>query len=74
MRSPKEKKSSIAKKYFLVWTKSIWQMMPVRARAVRHPAPFPEELPRCLIHLFSFPEDLVLDPFIGSGTTALAAV
>jgi DNA methylase len=39
----------------------------------RHPAPFPEELPRRLIKLFSFPSDPVLDPFVGSGTTSLIA-
>lgn len=43
------------------------------ARQVKHPAPFPEELPKRLIKMFSFVGETVLDPFIGSGTTALAA-
>jgi DNA modification methylase len=41
---------------------------------VGHPAPFPVELPRRLIELFSFAGDVVLDPFMGSGSTAVAAV
>ena len=44
------------------------------SRKVKHPAPFPIELPRRLILLYSFPGDTVLDPFMGSGTTALAAL
>ena len=42
-------------------------------RRVGHPAPFPEELPRRLIKIYSYPQDLVLDPFAGSGTTLVAA-
>jgi len=41
---------------------------------VGHPAPFPVELPERLIQLYTFRGDLVLDPFIGSGTTAVAAL
>jgi site-specific DNA-methyltransferase (adenine-specific) len=41
---------------------------------VGHPAPFPEELPRRLIELYTFLDDVVLDPFCGSGTTCLAAL
>jgi site-specific DNA-methyltransferase (adenine-specific) len=41
---------------------------------VGHPAPFPVDLPRRLIELYTFTGDLVLDPFIGSGTTAVAAI
>ena len=44
------------------------------AKRVKHPAPFPEELPHRLINLYSFENDIVLDPFMGSGTTAVAAV
>lgn len=44
------------------------------ARRVGHPAPFPEELPHRLINLYSFENDVVLDPFMGSGTTAVAAL
>lgn len=53
---------------------SIWEMQPARAQEIGHPAPFPEELPKRLIKLYSFEGDTVLDPFIGSGTTALAAL
>ena len=45
-----------------------------RAKKIGHPAPFPEELPFRLIQLFSFTNDIVLDPFIGSGTTAVVAM
>ena len=44
------------------------------AKRVKHPAPFPEELPHRLINLYSFEGDVVLDPFMGSGTTAVAAL
>ncbi len=52
-------------------TKSIWDIQ--AEHRSRHPAPFPVELPRRLIKLLAGPDDLVLDPFTGSGTTALAA-
>ena len=44
------------------------------AKRVKHPAPFPEELPHRLINLYSFENDIILDPFMGSGTTAIAAL
>ena len=44
------------------------------AKRIGHPAPFPEELPNRLIKLFSFTNDIVIDPFMGSGTTAIAAI
>ncbi|MGE3062978.1 MAG: site-specific DNA-methyltransferase [bacterium] len=69
-----KKENSITKEQFMEWTKSIWTMNAESAKRVGHPAPFPEELPKRLIHLYSFKGDIVLDPFIGSGTTALAAV
>lgn len=68
------KESTISKEQFLEWTKSIWTMNAESARKVGHPAPFPEELPNRLIQLYSFKDDVILDPFIGSGTTALAAL
>ena len=52
---------------------SILSVATAAANPIRHPAPFPVELPRRLIELYTFTGDLVLDPFIGSGTTALAA-
>ena len=68
------KKNSISRDQFLEWTKTIWQMGAESARRIGHPAPFPEELPFRLIQLYSFENDVVLDPFMGSGTTALAAL
>ncbi len=69
-----EKLSTISRDEFLEWTKTIWQMNAESARRVGHPAPFPLELPHRLIQLYSFQTDVVLDPFMGSGTTALAAM
>lgn len=67
------KVNSITKEEFLEYTKSIWQMNAERAKRVGHPAPFPVELPRRLIQLFTFEGDVVLDPFCGSGSTCIAA-
>ncbi|HEY1990114.1 MAG TPA: site-specific DNA-methyltransferase [Acidimicrobiales bacterium] len=59
---------------FLDATLDLWHIRPESARRVHHPAPFPVELPQRLIELYTFKDDLVLDPFLGSGTTAVAAV
>ena len=67
------KKNTIGRDEFLEWTKTVWQFPTVSAKRIGHPAPFPEELPHRLIQLYSFETDVVLDPFLGSGTTALAA-
>jgi len=48
-------------------------MQPAKAKSIGHPAPFPEELPKRLIRLYSFWGDIVLDPFVGSGTTVKVA-
>lgn len=53
---------------------SFWEMQPAKAKAEGHPAPFPKELPHRLIKLYSFYGDTVLDPFMGTGTTAEAAI
>ena len=66
--------SSILREQFLEYTKSVWEFPAERARRVKHPAPFPLELPRRLIQLYSYVGDIVLDPFLGSGTTAVAAL
>lgn len=68
-----EKESTIEKDEFLDWTKSVWTFPTVSAKKIGHPAPFPEELPRRLIELYSFLGDVVLDPFCGSGTTCVSA-
>lgn len=70
---PAEAADTIAKDDFLQNSKSVWSFPAVSARRIGHPAPFPEELPARLIQLYSFQGDAVLDPFMGSGTTALAA-
>lgn len=59
---------------FLEATIDVWEMPTASATRVGHPAPFPIDLPRRLIELYTYEGDLVLDPFIGSGTTAVAAV
>jgi site-specific DNA-methyltransferase (adenine-specific) len=68
------KVSTITREQFMEWTKSIWTMPTESAKRVGHPAPFPEELPYRLIQLYSYKNDIILDPFVGSGTTALAAL
>ena len=73
-RIGKGKQNTIAKEQFMEWTKSIWTMKAESARRIGHPAPFPEELPFRLIQLYSFKDDIILDPFMGSGTTAVAAL
>ncbi len=55
-------------------TKSIWRFPSESAKRIGHPAPFPIELVRRCIELFSFSNDVILDPFMGSGTTAIAAL
>lgn len=73
-RTKRDHESTICRDEFLAWTKSVWDFPAVSARQVGHPAPFPEELPRRLIELYTFLGDVVLDPFCGSGTTCLAAL
>ncbi|MBQ9026357.1 MAG: site-specific DNA-methyltransferase, partial [Methanobrevibacter sp.] len=68
------KKDTISKEDFIQWTKSIWTFPAVNAKRIGHPAPFPVELPHRLINLYSYENDVVLDPFCGSGTTCLAAI
>ncbi len=58
---------------FLDATVDVWRIPPESARRVGHPAPFPLELPRRLIELYTYEGDVVLDPFLGSGSTAVAA-
>ena len=70
----KNRKDTITKDEFLEYTKSIWNMPTESAKKIGHPAPFNIELPYRLIQLYTFENDVVIDPFIGSGTTALAAI
>jgi site-specific DNA-methyltransferase (adenine-specific) len=66
--------SSLAREQFMDGTTDVWEMAPESARRVSHPAPFPVELPMRLIDLYTYKGDLVLDPFMGSGSTAVAAL
>jgi len=58
---------------FCLYTQSIWNMQAVSSKKNWHPTPFPLELPRRLIQLYTYVDDAVLDPFLGSGTTCAAA-
>lgn len=73
-RNSKSEGGTITRKEFLDFTKSVWSFPAESASAIGHPAPFPVELPRRLIQLYSFEGDVVLDPFMGSGQTAIAAI
>ena len=79
-KSPKERRAaglpseaSIRADDFMALTLDVWDIPPESATRVQHPAPFPVELPQRLIELYTFTGDLVLDPFLGSGTTVVAA-
>jgi DNA modification methylase len=73
-RKNRERESTIARDEFLNFTKSIWTFQPESAKAVGHPAPFPVELPYRCIQLYTFKGEVVLDPFCGVATTAIAAL
>ena len=66
--------NTISREEFLAATLSVWEIPAESARRIGHPAPFPVALPRRLIELYTFAGDVVLDPFCGSGATAVAAV
>lgn len=65
---------TITRDEFLEFTKSIWRFPTESAKKVGHPAPFPVELPRRCIQLYAYSNEVVLDPFMGSGATAVAAL
>lgn len=73
-KNPDKRNATISKEEFLELTKSVWTFPAVSAKKVGHPAPFPMELPYRLIQLYTFDNEVVLDPFIGSGQTAIAAI
>ena len=66
--------ATISRDEFLEATTDLWEIPPESATRVGHPAPFPVELPKRIIELYTYEGDVVLDPFIGSGTTAIAAL
>jgi len=73
-QNPLQRESTITNEEFLEFTKSVWTFPAEPASKIGHPAPFPVELPYRLIQLYSFKGEVVLDPFMGSGQTALAAL
>jgi site-specific DNA-methyltransferase (adenine-specific) len=66
--------NTIEKEQFMEWTKSVWTMNTESAKKIGHPAPFPIDLPYRFIQLYTYKGDVILDPFMGSGSTALAAL
>lgn len=66
--------SDISREEFMEWTNGLWTFSGESKKRIGHPAPFPIELPRRCIKLFSFIGDTILDPFMGSGTTLIAAL
>jgi site-specific DNA-methyltransferase (adenine-specific) len=70
---PDKGETDIGRQEFMDATLSVWQIPAESARRVGHPAPFPVELAERVIHLLSYTGDVILDPFMGSGTTCLAA-
>jgi len=69
-----DKEDTITREQFMEWTRSVWTMNPESAKKVGHPAPFPVELPYRLVQLYTYKGEVVLDPFMGSGSTAIAAL
>lgn len=67
------KRSDVARDEFMNWTNGLWTFNGESKKKIGHPAPFPLELPKRCVKLFSYVGDTVLDPFMGSGTTLLAA-
>ncbi len=67
-------RASLTREEFMDATTDVWEMASESAKRVGHPAPFPVDLPWRLIELYTYYDDLILDPFMGSGTTAVAAV
>jgi site-specific DNA-methyltransferase (adenine-specific) len=67
------RQSDISKQEFMDWTNGLWTFNGEKKTRIGHPAPFPVELPLRCMKLFSFVGDTVLDPFMGSGSTLVAA-
>jgi site-specific DNA-methyltransferase (adenine-specific) len=73
-KNPARRRATITREEFLEFTKSVWNFPAVRAQQVGHPAPFPTELPYRLIQLYTYEREVILDPFMGSGQSAIAAL
>lgn len=65
--------SDVTQEEFFNWTNGLWTFHGENKKEIGHPAPFPVELPKRCIKLFSYTDDIILDPFMGSGTTLIAA-
>jgi site-specific DNA-methyltransferase (adenine-specific) len=65
--------STISKEEFTKWTIGVWDFNAEKTK-IGHPAPFPVDLPERCIKLFSYADDVILDPFVGSGTTLIACL
>ena len=63
----------MTKDEFMQWTNGVWAFPGESKKRIGHPAPFPKELPYRAIKLFSYQNDLVFDPFVGSGTSIIVA-
>ena len=72
-RPPAGRKTDITRQEFMDWTNGLWTFSGESKKKVNHPAPFPVELPLRCMKLFSYVDDVVLDPFMGSGSTIVAA-
>ncbi|HOX35137.1 MAG TPA: site-specific DNA-methyltransferase [Methanoregulaceae archaeon] len=72
-RPSKGKETDITRQEFMDWTNGLWTFNGESKKKVNHPAPFPVELPLRCMKLFSYVDDIVLDPFLGSGSTLVAA-
>lgn len=66
--------SDVTRDEFMEWTNGVWTFNGESKKKIGHPAPFPLELPRRCVKLFSYVGDTVLDPFSGSGSTIVTAV
>ena len=73
-KTPTRRQNTISKNEFLEFSKSVWTFPAESARKVGHPAPFPIELPYRLIQFYTFKDEVILDPFVGSGSTCIAAL
>jgi len=73
-KNASRRRSTISRQEFLEFTKSVWTFPAELAHAVGHPAPFPVELPYRLLQLYTFEGEVILDPFVGSGQAAIAAI
>lgn len=73
-KSSGTRQSDISRDEFMEWTNGVWNFSGESKKRIGHPSPFPVELPKRCIKLFSFVGDTILDPFLGSGSTLLACL